>query len=99
MCIYFYGRFSVFTMESDPFSKGNSLGTYYMFYSVPALFSHNRDHGFGTVIAESKNKLIIVDNESNREHVYSIPKSRVDHYGDQRMYFNVPESSLKEFEI
>ena len=99
MRIYFYEHFSVFTTESDSFSIGNSLGTYYMFYSAPALFNHNRDHEFGTVIAESKNKLIIVDDEINREHVYSIPKSRVDHYCDQQMYFNVPESSLKEFEI
>ena len=51
------------------------------------------------VIAESKNKLIVVDDEIIREHIYSIPKTKVDHYGNQQMYFNVPESSLKDFEI
>jgi hypothetical protein len=88
---------SVFTMESDPVSFGDSLENHCMFYSAPA---HNRQREFGTVIAESKNKLIIVDDENNREHVYSIPKSRVDHhYGDQQMHFNIPECSLKDFEI
>jgi hypothetical protein len=86
-------------MESDAVSFSDSLGNYCMFYSAPALLSQNRQREFGTVIAESKNKLIIVDDEINREHVYSIPKSRVDHCGDQQMHFNIPECSLKDFEI
>ncbi len=65
----------------------------------PALFNHNRDHEFGTVIAESKNKLTIVDDEIIREHVYLLPKTKVDHYSDKQVYFNIPENSLKDFEI
>jgi hypothetical protein len=85
-------------MESEPVNI-DSLGNDYMFYGVPALFNHNRDHEFGTVIAESKNKLIIVDDKIIREHVYLIPKTKVDHFSHKQVYFNVPEKSLKEFEI
>jgi hypothetical protein len=70
-----------------------------MFYSTPALLNHNKEREFGTVIAESKNKLIVVDDEVIREHVYLIPKAKLDHYGDQQMYFDISESSLKDFEI
>lgn len=99
MCIYFYGHFTVLAIESDPFSIGDSLGNYYMFYSAPALLNHNREREFGTVIAEAKNNLIVVDDEIIREHIYLIPKTKVDHYGDQQMYFDIPEISLKDFEI
>ena len=74
-------------------------GNFCMFYSTPALLNHDREREFGTVIAEAKNQLIVVDDEIIREHVYSIPKRKVDHYGDQHMYFDIPESSLKDFEI
>ena len=79
--------------------KGDSLGNCYMFYSAPALLNHNREREFGTVIAEAKNNLIVVDDEIIREHVYLIPKTKVDYYSDKQLYFNVPESSLKDFEI
>ena len=51
------------------------------------------------MIAEYKDKLIILDGEFQREHVYFIPKIRIDHYGDKRVYNNISEESLKEFEI
>ena len=85
-------------MESEPVNIGNSLGNYYMFYSAPALFN-NRDNEFGTVIAEAKNKLIVVDDEIIREHVYSLPKTKVDHYGGKPAYFYMPEKLLKECEM
>ncbi len=71
----------------------------YAFYSSPALLSRNKDREFGTVIAEAKNKLIIVDDENIREHVYLIPKTKVDHYSDKQVYISIPENSLKEFEM
>jgi hypothetical protein len=78
---------------------GDPSGNYCMFYSASALVNHEREREFGTVIAEAKNKLIVVDDEIIREHVYLIPKTKVDHYGDRQMYFDIPESSLKDFEI
>jgi hypothetical protein len=29
----------------------------------------------------------------------AIPKTKVDRYGDQQFYFDIPESSLKDFEM
>jgi hypothetical protein len=86
-------------MESDPVSFGDSLGNYCMFYNTPALLNDDRERELGTVIAESRNKLIIVDDEIIREHVYLVSKTKVDRYSDDQVYFNVPESSLKEFEM
>ena len=85
-------------MNSPVISTNGSLENYYMFYNSSASFS-DKDKEFGTVIAESKNKLIVVDDEINRDHVYLIPKTRIDYYGDKRAYFNIPERSLKEFEM
>jgi hypothetical protein len=71
--------------------------SYYKFYSVPARLNHDRE--FGTVIAETKNKLIIVDDEIIREHIYLIPKTKVDYFMEKQAYINIPENFLKEFEI
>ena len=77
----------------------NLSGNYYKFYSVLALLNHNKNRKIGTVIAESKDKLIIVDNMIKREHVYLIPKTKVDHYNDKRMYFDLSENSLRDYEF
>jgi hypothetical protein len=74
-------------------------GNYYKFYSMPALLNHKKDREIGTVMAESKAKLIIVDDEITREHVYLIPKTKVDRYGDKKVYLDVSENSLKQFEF
>jgi hypothetical protein len=87
-------------MKCEIINIGDRLGKYYMFYNAPALLSnHNRDREFGTVIAEAKTKLIVVDDEIIREHVYLIPKTKVDHCSEKQVYFNIPENSLNEFEI
>jgi hypothetical protein len=51
------------------------------------------------VIAEYKSKLIIVDDEIKREHVYLIPRTKADHFRDKQVYINILESSLKDFEM
>ena len=53
----------------------------------------------GRVFAEYKDKLVIIDGENKKEHEYLIPKTKVDRYSDKRVYFNLSEDSLKEFEI
>ena len=45
------------------------------------------------MFAEYKDELVIIDGE------YLIPKTKVDRYGDNEVYFNLSEESLKEFEI
>jgi hypothetical protein len=84
---------------SETVSMADPSGNHCMFYSAQALLNHNTEREFGTVIAESKNKLIIVDDEIIREHVYLIPKTKVDHYNNKQVYIDIPENSLKEFEI
>ena len=79
--------------------SSDSLGNSYAFYRASAVLRPNRDREIGTVIAESKNKLIIVDDEIKKEHVYLIPKTKVDHYGKSRLYFNITQDSLKKFEM
>lgn len=69
-----------------------------MFYSTQALLNDNRKREL-EVIAEAKNNLIIVDDEIIREHVYLIPKTKVDRCNDRQVYFKIPEKSLKEFEM
>jgi hypothetical protein len=86
-------------MESNPISFDDLSGNYCMFYSTQALSNHDREKEFGTVIAESRNRLIIVDDEIDRKHVYLIPKAKVDHYSSKQIYFNVPETSLEDFEM
>ena len=83
--------------------SNNSLGNYYAFFRASAVISHNgereRERKIGIVIAESRSKLIVVDDEIKREHLYLIPKTNVDHYGSKQVYFNIPESSLEKFEM
>ena len=76
-------------------SEASSLGTYYADHRAPAIWSQNKDREMGRAFAEYKDKLIIVDGE---EHVYLIPKTKVDRYGDNQVYLNMSENSLKEFE-
>ena len=76
----------------------SSLGTYYAHHRAPAILIQNKDREIGRVFAEYKDKLIIVDGEVKKEHVYLIPKNKVDLYGDKKIYLNVSENSLKEFE-
>jgi hypothetical protein len=80
-------------------SDASSIGTYFAHHRAPAILSQNKDREIGRVFAEYKDKLIIVDGEIKKEHVYLIPKNKVDLYGDKKGYLNVSESSLKQFEF
>jgi len=84
---------------SETVNIDDTSRNYCMFYSASALLNHEQVREFGTVIAEAKNKLIVVDDEIIREHVYLIPKTKLEHYGDQQIYFDISESSLNEFEL
>jgi hypothetical protein len=59
-------------------SKTKSLGTYYASHRAPAILGQNKDREIGRVFAEYKDKLVIVDGEVKKEHVYLIPKYKVD---------------------
>jgi hypothetical protein len=80
-------------------SKANSLESYYASHRAPAILSQNKDREIGRVFAEYKDKLVIIAGETRKEHTYLIPKNKVDHYDDKRVYLNISENSLKEFEF
>lgn len=80
-------------------SEASSLGSYYTDHRSPAFLSQNKDREIGRVFAEYKDKLIIVDGEVKKEHVYLIPKDKVDLYSYKKVYLNVSENSLKQFEF
>ena len=73
------------------------------FRRASAVISHSKDNlqdlEIGRVFAEYKDKLVVIDGENKKEHEYLIPKTKVHHYGDNHVYFNISENSLKEFEI
>jgi hypothetical protein len=75
----------------------DSLGNYYASIRASVIISH--ELSIGRVFAEYKDNLIVTDGEDKKERKYLIPKSKVDRYGDSEVYFNISESSLKEFEI
>jgi hypothetical protein len=71
--------------------------SYYASNRASVILSNNRE--IGRVFAEYKDKLIIIDGENKKEYEYLIPKTKVNRYGDNEVYFNIPQNSLKEFEI
>jgi hypothetical protein len=81
-------------------SMNDSLGSYYASRRAPAIINYNdSDIEIGRVFAEYKDRLLVIDGENKKEHEYLIPKSRIDRFGDNQVYFKVTINSLKEFEI
>jgi len=92
--------------NSETNNTNKSLWKYYATNRSPAIINHDKDNKsivqdleIGRVFAEYKDKLVIIDGENKKEHEYLIPKTKVHRYGDMRVYFNLSEESLKEFEI
>jgi hypothetical protein len=75
----------------------------YAFHRASAIINHNENNlhvrEIGRIFAEYKDKLVVIDGENKKEHEYLIPKTNVHRYGDNQVYFNISENSLKEFEI
>jgi hypothetical protein len=70
----------------------------YAFHRARAIINHS-DREIGKVFAEYKDNLVVIDGENKKEHEYLIPKTKVHHHGDNQVYFDISENSLKEFEI
>lgn len=80
-------------------SKTTSLGKYYVSHRASVILCQNADKEIGKVFAEYNDKLIIISGEVKKEHTYLIPKSKMDHYVDKKIYLNLTRDSLKEFEF
>ena len=98
---------TIFRMRDSKSKNINgSLGNYYASNRAAAFMNYNddnksiiQDREFGRVFAEYKDKLVIIDGENKKEHEYLIPKTKVHHYGNNQVYFNISLNNLKEFEI
>jgi hypothetical protein len=78
----------------------DSLQEYHASHRSPAIVNHKgNDREIGRVFAEYKDKLVIIDGENKKEHEYLIPKTKINRYGDNQVYFDIPKKSLNEFEI
>ena len=53
----------------------------------------------GNVIAEYKDKIVIIEGVNIKSHEYIIPKSIVDHYDEKNVYLNIPRDTLLEFDV
>ena len=80
-------------------SKATSLGNYYASHRASVILSQSADKEIGRVFAEHKDKLVIIAGDIKKEHTYLIPKSKIDHYGDKKIYLDLTEDSLKDFEF
>ena len=90
----------------DTDSEDDLLVTYYASYRASAIINYNeiskniiQGRDIGRVFAEYKDKLVVMDDENKKEHVYLIPKTKVHRYGDNQVYLDMSDNSLKEFEI
>jgi hypothetical protein len=96
MIIYFHK--SILQMQKNESNNVNdSLDDYYAFQRALAIINHKLE--IGRVFAAYKDKLIIIDGKDKKEREYLIPKSKVYRYREKEVYFNIPKSTLKEFEI
>jgi hypothetical protein len=83
-------------------SKDDLLVEYYASHRASVIINYNeitQSREIGRVFAEYKDKLVVIDGEDKKEHAYLIPKSKVNLYGDNEVYFNISITLLKEFEI
>jgi hypothetical protein len=71
--------------------------SYFVSNRAFAILRSNKE--IGRVFAEYKDKLVIIDGDNKKEHEYLIPKTKVDRYGDNEVYLDISENSLKDFEM
>lgn len=85
--------------DSGAYNINDSIRSYYASHRASAILNQNKNREIGKVFLEYKDKLVIISGDTKKEHTYLIPKTKVHHYSDKRVYFSISENSLKEFEI
>ena len=48
----------------------------------------------GNIMAEYKDKIIIIEGDTIKSHEYIIPKSKVDHYDENDLYLNISRHDM-----
>jgi archaellum component FlaF (FlaF/FlaG flagellin family) len=87
----------------------NSLENYYAFHRAVVIINYNKNdrtgkstiesRQIGRVFTDYKDNLVVIDGDNKKEHEYLIPKSKIDHYDDKKIFLNISYDSLNEFEI
>lgn len=82
--------------NDDRKAYNNVDSDYFAPHRIPVIVQGRE---IGKIFAEAKDNLVVIAGENKKEHEYLIPKSKVSHYDDKKVYLNILDSSLKEFEV
>jgi hypothetical protein len=82
--------------NDDRKAYNNVDSDYFALHLIPVIVQGRE---IGKIFAEAKDNLVVIAGENKKEHEYLIPKSKVSHYDDKKVYLNILDSSLKEFEV
>ena len=82
--------------NDDRKAYNNVDSDYFALHRTPVIVQGRE---IGKIFAEAKDNLVVIAGENKKEHEYLIPKSKVSHYDDKKVYLNILDSSLKEFEV
>jgi hypothetical protein len=103
---YIFSRTSFRVKDSKSKNINDSMGNYYTFNRAAAFMKYYnnddrnmQDREIGRVFCEYRDNLVVINGENKKEHEYLILKTKVHHYGDNQVYFNISQNNLKEFEI
>jgi hypothetical protein len=69
---------------------------YFALHRIPVIVQGRE---IGKIFAEAKDNLVVIAGENVKEHEYLIPKSKISNHDDKKVYLNLLDSSLKEFEV
>ncbi len=91
-------------ITNDPFEWN-----YYTFYRIPVIINDKiisndgmstvTGRKIGRVFAEYKDNLVVIDGENKKDREYLIPKQKIDRYDKNKIFLNISNDSLKEFEF
>jgi hypothetical protein len=89
---------------NDPFDWN-----YYTCYRIPVIINHKivsndamstvPGREIGRVFAEYKDNLVVIDGENKKDREYLIPKRKIDRYDKNKIFLNISDDSLKDFEF
>jgi len=89
---------------NDPFDWN-----YYTFYRIPVIINDKiigndgmstvTGRKIGRVFAEYKDNLVVIDGENKKDREYLIPKQKIDRYDKNKIFLNISDDSLKDFEF
>jgi hypothetical protein len=84
------------SQASERKAHNNLDSDYFALHRIPVIVQGRE---IGKIFAEAKDNLVVIAGENKKEHEYLIPKSKVSHYDNKRVYLNILDNSLEEFEV